>query len=261
MSSKRRKNTRPARPAARNDAATVASALPGNGPGKPLATPARTDTETKLWDALTAHPGATTAALASHAGIGASTAGKNLARWLRDGHVTRAPGRIGDDGSGNRRGAGTWTIAAATPTVPATADPAEGEPDADTANGEASKAQVAETEGATAKTAGTSSSASAATGRGRRKSPAGNDTVGADTPPRNTNGAPKLRSGELHGQVEDHLREHPATEFSPVEIANKLRRSSGAVANALDKLTETGVTERTRDKPKRYRLTADAAEG
>ena len=65
-----------------------------------------------------------------------------------------------------------------------------------------------------------------------------------------------MGAGELRGLVEEFLAEHPGS-HGPVEIGHVLRRSSGAIANALDRLAETGWAELTNDRPKRYRY-ADA---
>lgn len=241
--SNKRKNTRTARPAAPNAATDTA---PEDGQGAP----ARTSAEAKLRAALHAHPGSTTAQLASHAGIGASTAGKTLSRWLSDGHVSRAPGAVDNDGGGKRRSAGTWTTAApGTDTAPPDADPATPASGPSTAAGTEADAAVP----------ADAPAAPATARRSKKQQTSKNDSAGKLA--HNTNGGPKLRSGELRGQVEDELRDHPTSERSPVEIANKLGRSSGAVANALDKLTDDGVAVRTSDKPKRYRLAADATDG
>lgn len=210
-------------------------------------TPARTATETKLWNALTARPGVTTAELAGHAGIGASTAGKALSRWLSAGHVTRAAGAVDDDGSGKRRAAGTWTIV----------EPTTGASEPDTATTTADMSVGANVSGVIADAGHAPTRSQAHPERDETKEPTGQDVAA-----HNTNGARKLRGGELRGQVEDALRERPELEFSPVQIANKLGgRSSGAVANCLERLTDAGVAERTSDKPKRYRLAAGATAG
>jgi hypothetical protein len=52
--------------------------------------------------------------------------------------------------------------------------------------------------------------------------------------------------------VEDWLRDHASDEFSPSAIGKALHRSSGAVANALDKLVADGYATQTCDKPKRF---------
>ena len=53
--------------------------------------------------------------------------------------------------------------------------------------------------------------------------------------------------------VEDFLAEHPG-DHGPVDIGHALRRSSGAIANALERLVDTGWAERTSEHPKRYRF-------
>jgi hypothetical protein len=72
--------------------------------------------------------------------------------------------------------------------------------------------------------------------------------------PRRRDGQQKLRlpPGRLRGLVEDWLRDHASDEFSPSAIGKALHRSSGAVANALDKLVADGYATQTCDKPKRF---------
>ncbi|MGH3693791.1 MAG: hypothetical protein ACRDRX_07350 [Pseudonocardiaceae bacterium] len=62
----------------------------------------------------------------------------------------------------------------------------------------------------------------------------------------------RLPPGGLRGLVEDWLRDHPGERFSPSAIGKALGRSSGAVANALDKLVADGYAAQTCDKPKRF---------
>ncbi len=61
------------------------------------------------------------------------------------------------------------------------------------------------------------------------------------------------RPGQLRDLVAAHLAEHPDAEFTPHAIGRILARSSGAVANALDRLTALGNAQLTSDKPRRYR--------
>jgi len=84
-------------------------------------------------------------------------------------------------------------------------------------------------------------------------SPAGNGTAGAVAalPAK----GPRLAPGALHGLVEDYLREHPE-EVGPTKIGHALSRSTGAVANALERLVATGYAVRTKEHPKRYALAA-----
>lgn len=67
------------------------------------------------------------------------------------------------------------------------------------------------------------------------------------------------RPGALRELVEQHLRDHPDTAFTPHQISNALNRSSGAVGNALDTLTGLGTAELVTEKPRRYRLAAAPA--
>jgi len=76
-----------------------------------------------------------------------------------------------------------------------------------------------------------------------------------------SNGLPKLRPGELEAMVENVIREHPLPAFAGVvgwtggRLAIHLPgRSSGAITNALRKLTRTGVAELIGDDPERYQL-------
>ena len=75
--------------------------------------------------------------------------------------------------------------------------------------------------------------------------------------PRGTAG-PAARPGQLRDLVAAHLARHPDTDFSPHQIGRVLGRSSGAVANALDRLTALGQAELTSEKPRRYRHQAPA---
>jgi hypothetical protein len=75
----------------------------------------------------------------------------------------------------------------------------------------------------------------------------------AQTPAPTSAKSPRLGAGQLRGLVEEFLAEHPGT-HGPVEIGHALRRSSGAIANALERLVDTGWAERTNDRPKRYRF-------
>ena len=66
--------------------------------------------------------------------------------------------------------------------------------------------------------------------------------------------APATRPGALRDLVEQHLRQFPEAAFTPHQIGKVLTRSSGAVANALDKLVSLGVAELASGKPRSYRL-------
>lgn len=184
---------------------------------------ARTVAEDKLWDALRASPGATTADLALRAGIGKSTAAKFLAVWAAEGCVERTP-----NASGGRRAADRWTIpiAAETPVV--------GQPPT-VADDETPEAVEGITE---------------SLGDNEDPPPPVVATDAAAT----TEKVARLGKGALRGMVEDHLRVNPGKEFSPNAIGKALDRSSGAVFNALVKLVGDGYAVQTQGKPKRFAL-------
>ncbi|MGH9215298.1 MAG: hypothetical protein ACRDZS_03505 [Acidimicrobiales bacterium] len=53
--------------------------------------------------------------------------------------------------------------------------------------------------------------------------------------------------------VADHLADHPKIEFTSTQLGNMLRRSSGAIANALVVLCDQGLAVQTKDAPRTYR--------
>jgi hypothetical protein len=67
------------------------------------------------------------------------------------------------------------------------------------------------------------------------------------------------RPGQLRDLVRGHLAAYPDAEFTPHAIGRVLGRSSGAVANALDKLTALGQAELTSEHPRKYKATAGEA--
>lgn len=74
--------------------------------------------------------------------------------------------------------------------------------------------------------------------------------------PRGT--GPAARPGQLRDLVAAHLAAHPDADFTPHQIGRVLARSSGAVANALDKLTALKQAQMTCEKPRRYQAAAGA---
>jgi hypothetical protein len=88
-------------------------------PGQDTVAKVRTDAGDRLQKALRANPNSTVTDLARAAEIGKSTAAKILAKWHKDGSVTRTPGI----GEGRRRAAELWAINAAG--TGADADPTE----------------------------------------------------------------------------------------------------------------------------------------
>ncbi|WP_155981490.1 hypothetical protein [Nocardia sp. BMG111209] len=76
----------------------------------------------------------------------------------------------------------------------------------------------------------------------------------------NDSTAGKLPSGGLRGMVEDVLRDNPGRSFTTTELKRVLDKeyerniSSGAMSNALDKLTGQGVARRISDTPRTWAL-------
>lgn len=201
---------------------------------------ARTDTEDKLWQALCANPNSTAAELSADAGIGRSTAAKILARWVNDGSITRSLG-IADDG---RRSADLWSITNLdVPSV--TSDPEEAEHAADTDENTATQPPDTSTETHETTADGV---ATLDAGLETAKPPVDSE----DTSDEGKGNRRRLLPGGLRGMVEDWLRDHVGEEYSPSAIGKALGRSSGAVANALDKLVADGYAVQTQDKPKRF---------
>src|SRR5438067_7742354 len=155
----------------------------------------------KLRTALHRNPDKTARELAELAGIGASTATKLLAAWPTDGQAVRLPG----DDTGGRKTAARW----------APPKPVDDTPKARSRNNVPRR---------------TKADAAPATA-----TPAQSVT---NAPPRG-----RLPKGALHGLVEDFLAEpaRRSNAYTAGEIGRKLIRSSGAVRNALDRLTEQGT--------------------
>jgi len=65
----------------------------------------------------------------------------------------------------------------------------------------------------------------------------------------------RLAKGDLRGQVERWLDEHPDDEFTPSQLGKLLDRSPGAIFNALQKLIEFGAAVQTSEKPRTYQAT------
>ncbi|GAB2694574.1 hypothetical protein [Nocardia thraciensis] len=220
----------------------------------------RSATEDALWTALhtTGDTPVTAAALAEQSGIGASTARKILARWAIDGITVRH-----DDG--NPRAAVRWTLATTVPdtasasdTVDAAADTGTTTP-ADTGSANTPAApdpttpQPPDTDTDTLTSENPDTPEGAADGDPEPVAP-------PDTAAEPDGDAPakpdKLPPGALRGMVEDHLRDHPSEEFTPHQIGKALGHSSGAVHNALVRLSDTGAAEKTSDAPKKFTLAA-----
>ena len=66
------------------------------------------------------------------------------------------------------------------------------------------------------------------------------------------NGQARLRPGALREMIAEHLTANPKIEFTSSQLGNVLRRSSGAIANALVTLCELGAAVQTNDRPRTY---------
>lgn len=171
----------------------------------------------QVLDALTAHPGVTSAALAEVLGIGQSTAAKHLAALEAAGTAQREPG--GRDAG--RRLADRWNTAVSAPddaasNEPEPADPRDVRP---AASGDGSNA--------------------AADGAGGGEAAAS---------------AERLGRGALGVLVREYLAARPGEELGPTQIGKALGRSQGAVSNALARLEAAGGAELVSPAPRRYRI-------
>ena len=63
----------------------------------------------------------------------------------------------------------------------------------------------------------------------------------------------RLAKGELKTLVLGFLEANPGMEYGPSQLAKKLDRAAGAIANVLDKAAADRIVEMTRIRPKRYR--------
>jgi hypothetical protein len=204
--------------------------------------------------------GATVADLAGAAGLSRSTVAKHLAALEVEGAAQRAPGGR----EGNRRLPDTWSAApvdgaaaaeGATPADPVPAVPI----------GEAALNSGAFGAGDEAAPAGTASQSSSTSGEANAPAPAGR-TERPDSFSDPEASAPaqinpvsrtrRLQPGELRLMVKAVLHDNPDLEFGPTEIGHTLRRSVGAIQNALTSMVKTGEAELTCEAPRRYRITA-----
>ncbi len=248
----------------------------GGGPvaGVPVL---RTDTDKAVWVALGNNPGFTADELADAAGIACSTTRRILSGWETAG--TARSHRDLD----SPRSARTWTTAdQATATAPAELageEPVVVEPTEPAAVEEAEPVAVEASEpvigsvssqsGATAQPGSSTAPADPGPDTGQPQpavaAPMGEQPAdpvpeaaasGPDVAAAQPESPVRLASGALRGQVEEYLRDHPGQEFSPHQIGKAITRSSGAVHNALVKLTKTGIATQTSAAPKKFRFAA-----
>ncbi|MQY23018.1 hypothetical protein [Nocardia macrotermitis] len=97
-----------------------------------------------------------------------------------------------------------------------------------------------------------------------RPAPARVTSTRATAPAANHSPADKLPPGGLRGMVEDALRDNPGRTFTStalkrvMDAEHQRNISSGAISNALDKLTEQGVARRISDAPRTWALIENA---
>ncbi|GAD87089.1 MULTISPECIES: hypothetical protein [Nocardia] len=216
-----------------------------------------------LWEALETHPASTTAELAQLAVIGTIPVRHLLTEWELAGAVWAAT-----DPSKPRAGK-RWTAGAkpepapAAPAVTEVADTAPAEPDPAPAE-PATPEPVVPEPAAPAEQAAPADPAPDTTAEMAVGAPTGDEpaTVAPEPPAAADNTATadeestveRLPAGALRGQVEDFLHENPGKEFTPHQIGKALARSSGAVHNALVKLTDGGTARQTSTAPKKFTL-------
>ena len=185
-----------------------------------------------LWAALTGQPGATTVDLAMAAKISRSTAAKTLAALEAAGRAVRTKGSH----EGARLLPDRWQPAEAgdlpeqgsEPEVPVA--PAADTSDGETQGEEAPSAEV---------------DVQPRTEVAADSEPAVEETVAS--------GKLRLGAGKLRDMVFAHLRDHADQDFTPSALGKVLQRSSGAIANACEKLVSEQLITQTSDKPRRYR--------
>ena len=216
--------------------------------------------------ALSAHPaGAAVAVIAAHAGISVPAARQALIAHEKAGTATRIKGgRPGIPDTWKPTALPTLAQAAQAPPAPAPgagstagsgqpADVGTGpvpDPVAEAAASVQALAQAAGTAGK-ALAAGDLPAALTALEAVRDQTTVGRRAIKAAASGRRATAA---RPGALRELVEAHLRNFPGTAFTPHQIGKVLTRSSGAVANALDRLVSLGTAQMVTDKPRSYQL-------
>lgn len=183
-----------------------------------------------LWAALAAHTGATVADLALAAGISQSTAFKVLVALEKAGHASRHLGGL----AGAKRAPDRWQAGPLTVKEPGATEQAITAPSEEVHDAESEAIVAAEMTPSTEDQA--------------KRQPAAEEAGAAD-------GKDRLGSGKLRDLVLGHLRDHAGEEFTPFVLGKALGRSSGAIANACDRLLADGAVSETSQKPRRFRFT------
>ena len=203
-----------------------------------------------VWAELRKQPGCTATELARSVPASRSVVLKLLNRWCAEGSVDTTPGAT------TRAATGYFALPSTLPpadtTITTTDEPTSAAPSETTTPGETRTPQEATPQEPTPQEMLLPpQDETAHTGTADTHS----DTGTPEPARTNSSGSLRLGSGALHGMVEDFLREHPDVEHGPVAVARAVGRSSGAVANALERMVSSGWAVRTSDKPKRYRIT------
>jgi hypothetical protein len=208
-----------------------------------------------LWAALSTNAGATAVELAEIADVGRSTANKALAVMEETGCATRTAGGR----KGSKRLPDRWQMvmtddgaaeAVSTDTTAAEQGAAKTEVPLSEPVREQRESPDAAVQGAEAAAAESLPSTSPVADAAPADQES--DTAG-------TSDSARLRPGALREMVIGYLRERPDQELSPSAIGKALERSSGAVANACDRLMTDGAIVQTSEKPRRYRLASGGA--
>ncbi|WTW93436.1 helix-turn-helix domain-containing protein [Streptomycetaceae bacterium NBC_01309] len=273
----------PADPAVSADDGT----LPGLAPDTPPAFPPGADAADRVRAVLaTAGPdGMTAAEIADAARVARSTVSKLLGKLTKNRTARReAGGFIGRSRQPDRwhpvtASDETASGTAARNTAPGASAPTPASAPAPTPDDTANARVAAGTSASNADAAGPGAEADSA----RDAAPAAPAAPDTPTPPDRADSGPdtapvapvpaaapdpepavggtpaRLGPGALRRMVFEHVNTHPGQAFTPGEIGRALGgRSSGAVANACDKLTAEGLVELACEKPRRFRATAPA---
>ena len=179
-----------------------------------------------LWAALTAHVTATAVELASTAGVSRSATNKMLTALEGAGLATRTAGAR----EGTQRLPDQWqAVIRLEPPGPDSTEVADTMFDV----GNHIEAPVSDQ----------------------------HEVIAADLPKGDSAAAPvpasikaRLGAGQLRDMVLVHLREHSDQDHTPSALGRALARSSGAIANACEKLAREGAIAQTSERPRKYRF-------
>ncbi|MFF2085433.1 hypothetical protein ACFVVM_16790 [Nocardia sp. NPDC058176] len=251
----------------------------------------RSDADRALWAALGDNPGSTAAALADAAGIGASTARRVLVGWESAGAARSATDPTSPRAAKTWTAepatpvptepepatpeAAAAETATPEPISPEPAAPESATPEPDPADPTTPEPVSSDQDAPASEPAAPASAEPAGEVEPTDPAPdsAPDTAVAAPTGDDPTDAAPvtpvppaepaatkeestveRLPAGALRGQVEDYLRDNPGKEYTPHQIGKELGRSSGAVHNALVKLTKDGTARQTSTAPKKFAL-------